>query len=94
MSLSKLFVIFCPTVQDKVQNNEFPQSQFCLCGLFDAECMLYMCVWVGDLFIFPSNFMYPHRAMPVHSGTKYSIVTMLDYNKKFHTPEMYIPDED
>lgn len=43
----------------------------------------------GDLFIFPSNFMYPHQAMPVHSGTKYSIVTMLDYNKKFHTPEMY-----
>lgn len=48
----------------------------------------------GDLYIFPSNFMYPHRAMPVHSGTKYSIVTMLDYNKKFHTPEMYRPDED
>lgn len=48
----------------------------------------------GDLFIFPSNYMYPHRAMPVHSGTKYSIVTMLDYNKKFHTPEMYVADED
>jgi len=46
----------------------------------------------GDLFIFPSNFMYPHQAMPVHSGTKYSIVTMLDYNKKFHTPEMYVED--
>jgi predicted 2-oxoglutarate/Fe(II)-dependent dioxygenase YbiX len=44
----------------------------------------------GDLFIFPSNFMYPHRAMPVISGTKYSIVTMLDYNKKFHTNEMYM----
>lgn len=43
----------------------------------------------GDLFIFPSTFMYPHRAMPVHSGTKYSIVTMLDYNKKYHTQEMY-----
>jgi hypothetical protein len=43
----------------------------------------------GDLFIFPSNFMYPHRAMPVLEGKKYSIVTMLDYNKKFHTPEMY-----
>jgi hypothetical protein len=48
----------------------------------------------GDLYIFPSNFMYPHRAMPVHSGTKYSIVTMLDYNKKFHTPEMYVADKD
>jgi len=38
----------------------------------------------GDVFIFPSNFMYPHRAMPVKSGTKYSIVTMLDYSDKFH----------
>lgn len=38
----------------------------------------------GDLFIFPSNYMYPHRAMPVTSGTKYSIVTMLDYSNKFH----------
>ena len=43
----------------------------------------------GDLFIFPSNYMYPHQAMPVTSGVKYSIVTMLDYNKKYHTPEMY-----
>jgi hypothetical protein len=48
----------------------------------------------GDLYIFPSNFMYPHKAMPVTSGTKYSIVTMLDYNKKFHTPAMYEPDEE
>jgi hypothetical protein len=43
----------------------------------------------GDLFIFPSNFMYPHRAMPVKSGTKYSLVTMLDYSDKFHTPQFY-----
>ena len=43
----------------------------------------------GDLYIFPSNFMYPHQAMPVTSGTKYSIVTMLDYSKKYHTPDMY-----
>ena len=48
----------------------------------------------GDLVIFPSNFMYPHRALPVTSGTKYSIVTMLDYNKKFHTPEMYVADKE
>jgi hypothetical protein len=48
----------------------------------------------GDLFIFPSNFMYPHQAMPVTSGTKYSIVTMLDYSKKFHTPDMYDPKWD
>jgi hypothetical protein len=46
----------------------------------------------GDLFIFPSTFMYPHKAEVVTSGTKYSIVTMLDYNKKFHTPAMYVDD--
>lgn len=39
----------------------------------------------GDVFIFPSNFMYPHRAMPVKSGVKYSMVTMLDYSEKFHS---------
>jgi hypothetical protein len=39
----------------------------------------------GDVFIFPSNFMYPHRAMPVKTGTKYSMVTMLDYSDKFHS---------
>jgi len=43
----------------------------------------------GDLYIFPSNYMYPHRAMPVTSGTKYSIVTMLDYSSKFHNPKFY-----
>lgn len=43
----------------------------------------------GDLYIFPSNYMYPHRAMPVHSGTKHSIVTMLDYSEKFHNPKFY-----
>jgi hypothetical protein len=40
----------------------------------------------GDLYVFPSNYMYPHRAMPVTSGTKYSMVTMLDFSDKFHKP--------
>lgn len=43
----------------------------------------------GDLYLFPSNFMYPHRAMPVVSGTKYSMVTMLDYSDKYHQPRFY-----
>jgi len=43
----------------------------------------------GDVVIFPSNYMYPHRAMPVESGTKYSLVTMLDYSDKYHKPEFY-----
>lgn len=38
----------------------------------------------GDLIIFPSNFMYPHKTLPIISGTKYSLVTMLDYSAKYH----------
>lgn len=43
----------------------------------------------GDLVIFPSNYMFMHRAMPVTSGVKYSVVTMLDYNDRFHTQRFY-----
>jgi hypothetical protein len=43
----------------------------------------------GDLFIFPSNYMYPHKSLPVLSGVKHSIVTMLDYSDKFHNPNFY-----
>lgn len=41
----------------------------------------------GDTVIFPSTYLFSHRAMPVKSGTKYSIVTMLDYNDNTHNPE-------
>jgi hypothetical protein len=43
----------------------------------------------GDVVLFPSTYMYPHQAKVVHSGTKYSLVTMLDYSDKFHKPEFY-----
>lgn len=43
----------------------------------------------GDVVLFPSNFMYPHQAKKVHSGTKYSLVTMLDYSDKYHNPKFY-----
>lgn len=43
----------------------------------------------GDLYIFPSNYMYPHTAEKVTSGIKYSLVTMLDYSEKFHNPKFY-----
>lgn len=43
----------------------------------------------GDLYLFPSNFMYPHQAKVVTSGVKYSLVTMLDYSDKYHRPEFY-----
>lgn len=38
----------------------------------------------GDLYIFPSTYVYPHQAMPVIAGKKYSLVTMLDHNPKWH----------
>lgn len=41
----------------------------------------------GDLYIFPSTYLFSHIAMPVRSGTKYSFVTMLDYNDDTHTIE-------
>lgn len=41
----------------------------------------------GDLYIFPSTYLFSHVAMPVRSGDKYSFVTMLDYNDDTHTEE-------
>jgi len=44
------------------------------------------------LILFPSNYAYSHRAMPVISGTKYAIVTWLGH--PFDTdgmPGMYLP---
>lgn len=41
----------------------------------------------GDIVIFPSTYLFSHRAMPVKSGVKYSIVTMLDYNDNTHNQE-------
>lgn len=38
----------------------------------------------GSLILFPSSYIYSHKAMPVKTGTKYSLVTMLDYNNSTH----------
>jgi len=38
----------------------------------------------GDIVMFPSTFIYAHAAKPVISGTKYSAVTMFDYNDRNH----------
>ena len=37
----------------------------------------------GDHFLFPSNYIYRHQAMPVTGGVKYSAVTMFDWNDRF-----------
>ena len=59
-------------------------------GLHFAKQDILYTPKAGDLVVFPSNYMYPHRAMPVEKGTKYSLVTMLDYSDKYHKPEMYV----
>lgn len=41
----------------------------------------------GDLYVFPSTYLFSHIAEPVTSGRKYSIVTMLDYNDHAHCQE-------
>ncbi len=33
---------------------------------------------VGDVIIFPSNFMFPHGVMPVKFGTRFAVVTWLN----------------
>ena len=38
----------------------------------------------GDLYIFPSTYLFSHAAMPISEGIKYSIVTMTDYNDNCH----------
>jgi len=38
----------------------------------------------GDIVLFPSTFIYAHAALPVEEGTKYSAVTMFDYNDRAH----------
>jgi 2OG-Fe(II) oxygenase superfamily len=43
----------------------------------------------GDLYIFPSTYIYSHKAEAVTSGQKYSIVTMLDYNDHAHNQKFY-----
>lgn len=39
---------------------------------------------VGDIILFPSNYVYEHSSCEVMGGSKYSVVVMLDYNDKYH----------
>lgn len=38
----------------------------------------------GDIITFPSSFIYQHASLPVAAGTKFSAVTMFDWNDKWH----------
>jgi len=39
---------------------------------------------VGDIAIFPSNYIYEHASLPMESGTKYCVVVMTDINELSH----------
>jgi hypothetical protein len=39
---------------------------------------------VGDIAVFPSNYIYEHASLPMVSGTKYCVVVMTDINKLGH----------
>jgi hypothetical protein len=41
----------------------------------------------GDLYLYPSTYLYSHASLPITHGTKYAIVTFLDYLEAPHTPE-------
>lgn len=47
----------------------------------------------GDVIFFPSTYIFAHASLPVTNGTKYSAVTMFDYNDKNHKtdPSSNIP---
>jgi hypothetical protein len=39
---------------------------------------------VGDIAVFPSNYIYEHASLPMKSGTKYCVVVMTDINENGH----------
>jgi hypothetical protein len=39
---------------------------------------------LGDIAIFPSNYIYEHASLPMRSGTKYCVVIMTDINNLGH----------
>jgi len=39
---------------------------------------------VGDIAVFPSNYIYEHASLPMQSGTKYCVVIMTDINEIGH----------
>lgn len=43
---------------------------------------------VGDIAIFPSNYIYEHASLPMVSGTKYCVVVMTDINELGHQREL------
>ena len=47
-------------------------------GLSFFDGTLKMPVKKGSALLFPSIFMFPHQALPVEEGTRYSLITWID----------------
>jgi hypothetical protein len=65
----------------------YPNDEYTGGELYFPKFNLSIAPKAGDLYIFPSSFIYSHVAMPVKSGTKYCFATMLDYNDDAHSKE-------
>jgi hypothetical protein len=65
----------------------YPNDDYEGGGLYFPKLNLNLKPEAGDLYIFPSTYLFSHVALPVTEGTKYSIVTMLDYNDHAHNDE-------
>ena len=65
----------------------YPNDDYVGGGLSFPKLNLEVKPKAGDLYIFPSTFLFSHVALPVEEGIKYSIVTMLDYNDHAHNQE-------
>jgi len=65
----------------------YPNDDYTGGGLKFPKLGLEIKPQAGDLYIFPSTYLFSHIALPVESGTKYSVVTMLDYNDHAHNRE-------
>ena len=67
----------------------YPNDDYVGGGLKFPKLNLEIQPKAGDLYIFPSTYLFSHIALPIESGVKYSIVTMLDYNDHAHCTEFY-----
>jgi hypothetical protein len=65
----------------------YPNDEYVGGGLSFPKLNINIQPKAGDLYIFPSTYLFSHVALPVTEGTKYSIVTMLDYTDHAHNPE-------
>jgi predicted 2-oxoglutarate/Fe(II)-dependent dioxygenase YbiX len=67
----------------------YPNDDYVGGELFFPKIGLRVAPKAGDLYVFPSTYLFSHVAEPVKEGTKYSLVTMLDYNNHAHNQEFY-----